>query len=313
MRLLVRFLFALGCAALPARAQLSFSFDYSYDTAGFFSGENSYRRTYLESAGAYLTSFINATSVTAITASDTDVWTPVIFDPADYTQAISLGNISVPADTIVVYAGGASFSSPTMVAYGGPGGGSVPEGSSMEWIYNLLYRGNVGYRMPPIGSITFTTDWAWYFDDDISTVEDMGTAVDFFSEAVHELSHLIGFGTTETWAGLVDDTNGLFLGANAMAEFGGAVPLDDLQQHWAEGTMSYVTGTTIEQETAMDPTIYEGERKYLTDLDVAALSDIGYTVSAVPEPTTTAALLGLFALGLVARRRKQHRTTPRLK
>ncbi len=309
MRHLIRLLLALLVFTPLSRAQLSFSFDYSYDTAGFFSGENSYRRTYLESAGAYLTSFINATSVTAITPSNTDVWMPVIFDPADYTQTISLGNISVPADTIVVYAGGASFTSPTVVAYGGPGAGSVPDGSSMEWIYNLLYRGNVGYRMPPVGSITFTTDWAWYFDDDISTVEDMGTAVDFFSEAVHELSHLIGFGTTETWAGLVDD-NGSFSGSEASATYGAAVPLDDLLQHWAEGTMSYVTGTTIAQETAMDPTIYTGERKYLTDLDVAALSDIGYTVSAVPEPTTTAALLGLFALGLVARRRKQHPTTP---
>ncbi|WP_221029326.1 PEP-CTERM sorting domain-containing protein [Actomonas aquatica] len=310
MRYLLRLLFALGCAALPARAQLSFAFDYSYDSAGFFSGENSYRRAYLEAAGAYLTSFVDATSVTAITPDATNSWAPVIFDPADYTQTIALGNISVAADTIVVYAGGTSFESPTTVAYGGPGAGSVPDGSSMEWISTLLYRGHVGYRMPPIGSITFTTDWAWYFDDDISTVEDMGTSLDFFSEAIHELSHLIGFGTTETWTGLVDSANGLFLGANAMAEFGGAVPLDDLQQHWAEGTMDYVAGTTVSHETAMDPTIYEGERKYLTDLDVAALADIGYTLSAVPEPATTTALLALVTLGYATlrRRRKRHST-----
>jgi hypothetical protein len=39
----------------------------------------------------------------------------------------------------------------------------------------------------------------------------------------------------------------------------------------------------------MDPTITVGTRKYLTDLDLAFLQDMGWEV--VPEPTSAALLL----------------------
>lgn len=296
---------SLAVAFSPARlpAQLSFSFDYSYDTNGFFTGANAWRQSYLEVAGAYVADLVSHTAMAAITQDSTNQCTAVVFDPANISNNISINGLSVAANTIVVYAGGTSFGSTNVIAYGGPGYGTVPDGSSLDWISLLLYRGNSTYRMPAVGSITFSANEAWYFDSDPSTVENFGTDIDFFSTAVHELTHLLGFGTMESWSGLVDANNGMFYGANSMALYGGAVPLDALQQHWAEGTMSLVYGTTTTQETAMDPSIYVGARKYLTDLDAAGLADIGYTLTAVPEPAAVAGLLGLVALGVALWRR----------
>ena len=39
------------------------------------------------------------------------------------------------------------------------------------------------------GSISFASTAAWYFDSNINTVENMGENFDFFSVAVHELTH----------------------------------------------------------------------------------------------------------------------------
>lgn len=72
--------------------------------------------------------------------------------------------------------------------------------------------------------------------------------------------------------------------------------------HWAEGTTSFVAG--LPQEAAMDPTITTGTRKAFTDLDFAAMKDIGWEVTPVPEPGTWAMLFaGLGLVGFAARRR----------
>lgn len=305
MRFLTFYAASLALGITSLRAELSFLFDYSLDSSGFFSGENIGRRAYLEAAGDYLSGLIGNTSMEAITPDANNSWMPLVFDPNDYTSYVALGNISVPADTIHVYAGATSFESENTVAYGGPGGGSVPDGSSMDWISTLLYRGNDGYRMPPIGTVTFTLDWEWYFDDDISTVEPFPGQIDFFSVSIHELMHVLGFATLETWMGLVDQEEGVFLGATSILEYGSAVPLDSLLQHWQEGTNSSIVGTSIAQETAMDPTIFDGSRKYATDLDMAGLTDIGYTISSVPEPTCFSLLCGILAGVLVFRFRRR--------
>jgi hypothetical protein len=54
----------------------------------------------------------------------------------------------------------------------------------------------------------------------------------------------------------------------------------------------------------MDPSIFDGTRKYFTELDYAGLDDIGWTVTAIPEPGTAT----IFVAGMgfaVARRRRE--------
>lgn len=70
--------------------------------------------------------------------------------------------------------------------------------------------------------------------------------------------------------------------------------------HWIEGLDSIIYGTTTPQETAMDPSVTLGTRKLFTELDVASLSDIGWSI--IPEPSAAALLLLGAGWGLRRRR-----------
>ena len=59
----------------------------------------------------------------------------------------------------------------------------------------------------------------------------------------------------------------------------------------------------ILSETALDPTLRDRDRKFLTELDAALLRDLGYDVATeIPEPGSLA-LLGLGGLMTLRRRR----------
>jgi hypothetical protein len=56
--------------------------------------------------------------------------------------------------------------------------------------------------------------------------------------------------------------------------------------------------TYLGQEVALDPSIAAGQRKHFTALDYAAMKDIGWQVSPIPEGETWAMMLaGLGLLG----------------
>jgi hypothetical protein len=82
---------------------------------------------------------------------------------------------------------------------------------------------------------------------------------------------VLGLGTAESWTNKVSGGN--FTGANAVAAFGGNVPLTADFAHWQEGTRS-TTLAGLTQEAMMDPTLTTGTRKLPTQLDFAALRDV---------------------------------------
>ena len=84
-------------------------------------------------------------------------------------------------------------------------------------------------------------------------------AYDFYSVAVHELGHVLGFGTAGSYSTRVQ--NGQFNGPAVIALTGSsqAVTTDG---HWASG-LSYGG-----QEAAMTPNIATGVRKQFTELDL---------------------------------------------
>jgi hypothetical protein len=62
------------------------------------------------------------------------------------------------------------------------------------------------------------------------------------------------------------------------------------------------------QETLMDPSTPRGTRELLTDLDLAGLADIGWQVTAVPEPGSAHLLLaGLGVLGALRWQQRSRR------
>jgi len=101
---------------------------------------------------------------------------------------------------------------------------------------------------------------------------------DFLSVATHELAHVIGFGTGDTWKkNYAKPGSGFFSGPKAQALYGGPVPLDVNGAHFNNGIQSTAGG--VPQETLMDPDITTGTRKYITLLDLAALDDLGWDLA----------------------------------
>ena len=286
-------------ASQPATA-INIDFRYDYDTNNFF--DTQAKKDVLSAAGSYFGNLITD-DLTAITSSGVNHFNVNFFNPADVSsQKVTISDFSVAADTLIVYAGGSALGG--SLGIGGPGGSSA--GGTTAFI-NGLDRGEVGDTQgasatdfaPWGGAITFNTATNWYFDPDVSTDADVVNN-DFYSVALHELGHLLGLGTADSWDNLVSGTD--FTGVASNSVFGGDVPLDAGLGHWENGTLSLVDG--VSQETAMDPSILVGSRKVFTDLDVAGLKDVGWEVSAVPVPAAVW-LFGSGLLGLVgvARRR----------
>lgn len=140
----------------------------------------------------------------------------------------------------------------------------------------------------------------WHFDH--TTAVEAGK-IDFYSVALHEMLHTVGFGLIDSWDDLVNGTN--WTGAEVIALLGtGTDVLDPGQAHVKAGTMglSIVDGTP--QEAIMDPDITKGVRKQITDVDLAFLQDMGWSV--VPEHGHYAAMIGFFAcFAMIGLRRRR--------
>lgn len=287
---------AILLAASQSASAVTINFDYTYD-GGFFSGNNSNRQSILEAAGSFLGSRLTD-SLAGITSSGINNFSAVFTRP-DNGTVTTLSNFNVSADTLTVFVGGRALGA-SILGEGGYGGYSVS--GTQNFLTTVSQRGQSGATSgasatdfaPWGGQLTFNTASNWYFDSNPSTKESF-SGNDFFSVALHELGHLLGLGTADSWNNKVPGNH--FTGANAVTAFGGNVPLTPDNAHWAEGTQSTVMG--VPQEALMDPSLTTGTRKVFTKLDLAALKDVGWqtNVTAVPVPSAVwlfgSALLGL--------------------
>ena len=301
---------ALALRGPVADAALTIQFDYTYDDGGFFSGANVGRRDLLAAAANVFTSRITD-SLSAITPDADNTWTPSIFDPRNTSNTLTFSGPAIAADTVLVFVGASNLGASTL-GLGGPGGYGA-SGITQSWFDTLQGRGQAGALLatptdygPWGGTLAFNSTSSWYFDPNPATVESFTGLNDFFSVAVHELGHLLGLGTADSWKALevnpaVSGTS--FTGTHSAALQGGNVPLSADNGHWAEGAMSTIAGTLTAQEAAMDPTLTVGTRKYFTDLDYAGLQDVGWQLSAIPEAATLAWAAALGTLGMMLRLR----------
>lgn len=301
-------------SSTPALANVDIRFDYSYDSSGFFTAE---RRAVLEQASVAYESML-VDEMTAISPGAGESYALTFCDPSnpvgcsdvDPSTQASVQNYMIAAGEIVIFVGGARFASATQLGEAGPGGYNG-DFASVESAFNLACRGQTGgcaNGMPMTdfgpwgGAISFASDADWYFDDDVTTEDVPGTHFDFYSAALHEIGHVLGFGNSDSWNALLSFEgstpffNGAFTGKRELFQDGA---------HWLDGESSTLSGEG-DFESVMDRDQAKGQRKHLTDLDFAALQDIGWQVTAVPEPQTWGMMLaGAGLVGFMARRRTQ--------
>ncbi len=280
-----------GPAVQPLEARrlltVAFQIDYSLDTSGFFSVQS--HRDALSYAASQIGSQLND-HLLAVPASGGNSYS-LVFDSPATGQSITRIGPNIAADTILLYVAARDVSGAEL-GIGGPTGYSA---SGSQSFFDLLQgRGQIGATLatgkqtdtaPLAGAITFDSMANWSFDT--ASPPTNSSLNDFVSVAQHEITHALGIGLADSWKNLI--VNQTFNGTQAKAVYGGPVPVQPVTAgHFAAGTISPGQG-----EAAMAPSLTQGTRKVLTQLDFAALNDIGWEVSGFASTDTTPPIITL--------------------
>lgn len=250
----------------PARGDLDIQFDYRYDARGFFSGANLGRRQILEAAAAVFEERIRSTPP-EIRPGGINTWT-LSFPNPNSGVLVTLKDLVVPAGTMTVYVGARKLSG-DWVGYADY---NYTYYGNAAWVRLFSNKDNASNFSPFGGSIAFDVDAPWYFDATPETPDSFPGQIDFYSVVLHELGHLLGFiSGARAFAALSQFDE--FYGAHASELYGGPVPLDSKGGHWRQDVL--FEGEPV----SMAPNFAFNERKEFTELDFAALVDIGYIVS----------------------------------
>ncbi|MCU0704464.1 MAG: FG-GAP-like repeat-containing protein [Fimbriiglobus sp.] len=247
-------------------------FDYSFDTSGMFANPSA--RAAMDRVGAALAGQMTDT-LSAITPSAANTWTPQVYDSASGTTK-SLPGLSVAADEVVVFITGGQLGG----ALGIASGGAYSARGSQAWLDVIRTRGqsavDAGTDFSPWGGlIAFNTATNW----DFTAGAPASNQFDFDSVALHELMHVFGFGLNNpSFTRYV--SNGFYTGPNAVSVYGGSIPMQPgtNTDHFAQSV------TYAGQSAIMNPAIQVGVQKRMTDLEYASLRDIGWSLGATTPP-----------------------------
>jgi hypothetical protein len=251
---------------------VTITLDYSLDTSGFFQDQT--RRNALQAAVNAIAVQLND-NLTAIIPGGQDTWMPEIFDPSTGNSRV-LNPINVQTNEIRIYVGARSLAGAE--AGEGATGGAFRITGSDAWINRVLHRGQgntIGTSArdfgPWGGSIAFDLGSNWYFGTTPGGIQP--GQVSFVSVAQHELGHVLGFGTADSYDNIAGTTT--FPGQFSIASFGSPVPLASDGDHWDQ------TVRSNGKQASMTPVIQNGTFTSFTALDFAGLADIGWQVTGI--------------------------------
>lgn len=242
--------------ACPA---ITLQFDYSLDVNNFFTPD---RRAVLQRAGDAIATQFTDTLDAIPAGTGNDKWDAVFTNPGTGAQSI-IPNLVVPANTVIIYAGGRDLGV-TTAGRGGPGAILPDFTASPEFVGLLNSRGQAGALANP------STDFSlWGGALEINTANPSPNAEDYYALFQHEVAHVLGFGTAGSWANKI--VNGRFTGTRATAAYdvvGESPPVEGGQNpsHWQANLMD--GGSSTRMGTS-------GGNNF-TGLDRAAMGDIGW-------------------------------------
>jgi hypothetical protein len=324
----VRILYVIFAVCLPLKA-LTIKIDYRFDSKGFFNDPQA--KTALEAAAARWSRVIDQSllpvnlkdeeqkdcrfklihpstgeiyEVSAAASEATDFLLRYGQPPADEY----LGGYTLEEDEWVLFVGARPL---TSAARAGPLASGINTVETFDDPKSFLNRGfNVGRGSLTVlgGSISFCIGDSWNFD-----LSNPG-GLDFYSIALHEIGHCLGFSAnlSDEWKGLVKSAR--YIGPKALAAYeadtGEAVTFLELvsssNNHWRNniyqskifplGSPDYrgTVGRGYLQDLLMDPSLgfALGLRSEISNVDVAAIQDIGWSVI-TKDPPPLVVLLGV--------------------
>jgi hypothetical protein len=289
-------LLVFACLATDTAPALTIDLRYDYDSTHFFDQPGA--KAALRAVADYYEELLTDSLQGIDPTGTSNTWSANFLNPATGAQ-VSVANLVVPADTVIVYAGSRSIA--PAAGQGGPGGYGAS--GTQAWLNLVGSRGQAGALASPKtdfapwgGAITFDPGYTWSFST--SGPEDGTTP--FVSVALHEFGHLFGIGTSGSWNAKISGSN--FIGGAAVAAYGGPVPLQSGGSHWrddeacelpdgydpsnslnvlskAYGSFGALHGYA--QIALMDPSSCSAGpfMKVMTDLDLAGLRDIGWQLA----------------------------------
>lgn len=304
----------LVAAALMAHAgtsqALDIQFDYSLDTQNFFTAD---KRQVLDQVasiyGRNITNSLPAINNLSFTQSmsnyDYTTWKYNVIPGSTITAS----HINIAADTLRIYVGAADLPDSTLgLAWvgtakpsrtGAASGGFFGSGMGGQIMFDTT-SSYVDYAHSSPGNYVYLEGARrWYADNDVRNFEHIVR-----DQKIPIVDPTTGKPTGQYWLTSADEGRVDFYSV-AMHEMGHVFGLG----HFENSSTAYGQSQT----TAMGPSIASDTREYFTEADWTALRGLGWqvaslspqlVVTAVPEPTSLAMLLGGLGVLVTARRRR---------
>lgn len=267
--------------AVQASSALTIEIDYSYDTNHFF--DTVEKREAMQAVADFFGDLIQDRLLAIDPAEFGFSWEARFTHPST-GEVVTLPDFVVPADTLIVYVGSRELGGNTRGLAGPNFWGAT---GNQAWFDHIRGRGQAGAAAPTAGGRTDFAPWGGHISFDATTTWNFSLdrnepGFEFVRIALHEMGHVLGIGTADSFDNLVSDGN--FVGAAATRSYGSAPPAggghlllsSDADESPLYGSFGASHGQR--QPVVMTPSGLDNglDFEVFTDLDLSVLCDLGW-------------------------------------